>query len=278
MGFLDEVQDGLVASGVRAIFSGAEKVGKTTFITSAPDTLLIPLEVGYAGISCKKTPMIQTYDEFSTLLSEIEQQAVDGTLPYRTLAIDSLTQLERYVQQYVLSLDPQTKSGKANTMESAHGGYGKAYHVAVGEMQRLLHRLDALAMYYHINIVFSCHVFSTKVADPTVGEYHMYDLSLHAFKNDKNFSVRELVTQWADVVGFIYEPVSVIGDDKKQHRAVSTGKGRTLGLSRTPAYVAGNRYGIDGEIPLANVASNPWNSFAQAMYDASNQGIDLFTR
>jgi hypothetical protein len=222
--------------------------------------------------------MINDYTAFMTALAEIEQWVTEGRFQYRTVAIDSLTQLERYIHTYVLSLDPQTKTGKANTMESAHGGYGKAYQVAVGLMHQIFQRLEALAMYYHINIVFSCHVFSTKVSDPTVGEYHMYDLSLHAFKNDKNFSTRELSTQWADVVGFIYEPVAVIGDEKKLHRAVSTGKGRTLGLSRTPAYVAKNRYGIDGEIPLASVESNPWNSFAQVVYEASNQNIDLFTR
>ena len=40
--------------------------------------------------------------------------------------------------------------------------------------------LDTLALYYGINIVFTCHVFANLVVDPQVGEYSSWDLLLHS--------------------------------------------------------------------------------------------------
>lgn len=279
MSILQQVTSGVSNSGIRMVISGQEKMGKTTMCSMAPTALLIPLEVGFAGVEVAKTPMLQTYAETLQLVDEITALAQQGRFPYKTIIFDSATALERQIHQYVLELDPTYKVGgkKMTTMESAHGGYGRAHSMANNFFDEFLKKLDVLAIYGGINILMTCHVFQSKVIDPTAGEFDSWDLLLHSPKNFKTYGKREMITQWADVIGFIYEPIYITqGEKSNVARGVSQNKGRVLAVSRTPSYVAGNRYGLIGEIPLPAPPQNSWNAFADVLYKA--KGIDLFTR
>lgn len=278
MGILDNISQGVSRTGMRCVIAGQEKMGKTSLTAGAPGVLLVPLEVGYAGVSVEKTPMLQSLEDVKTLLAEITASAQKGQFRYRTLVLDSATALERHIHDYILRLDPVTKTaGKTSTMESAHGGYGKAYNISNGIFEDLLKQFDVLAVYGGINILLTCHVFGSKVSDPTSGEYDSWDLLLHSPKNQKTYGKRELITQWADVVGFLYEPLYVTGGEKgSMARGISQNKGRVLGVSRTPSYTAGNRFGMVGEIPIPAPPAIGWNNFADVLHKAS--GVDLYTR
>jgi len=276
MSLLQQISRGPSRAGIRMVIAALEKMGKTTFCAGAPGVLLVPLEVGFAGVSCDKTPMVQTYEDFMGLLQEVTTAAQRGQFPYRTIAFDSATALERLIHDYVLRID--TSKTKTSTMESAHGGYGRAYTLAGQVFDTVLKTLDQLAVHGGIHILFTCHVFSSKISDPTAGEYDSWDLLLHSPKNSKTYGKREYMTQWADVIGFLYEPVFLITtDDKKgMTRATSQNKGRMLALSRTPSYTAGNRFGLMGEVALPMPPHNAWNAFADPLYKAT--GIDVYTR
>lgn len=279
MSILSGVTTGASNSGLRIVIAGLEKMGKTTLTSGAPGALLVPLEVGYAGITIAKTPMIQTLEGFLDLLTEVCALAQRGQFPYKTLVIDSATALEKHIHEYVLRQDPLYSPGSKKTisMESAHGGYGKAYTLANTQFNSVLSTLDQLAVYGGINIVFTCHTFASKVMDPTAGEYDSWDLLLHSPKNQKTYGKREILTQWADIIGYFYEPVYLTKDaGSTMTKATSQNKGRVLGLSRTPSYVAGNRFGILGEVAIPAPPANGWNSLAHALYSVS--GVDVFTR
>ena len=277
MSILSTITTGVAQSGVRMVISGQEKMGKTTLACNAPSPLLIPLEVGYAGVNVAKVPILQTYESVLQLLAEITTQAQAGQFPYRTLVFDSVTALERLIHDYVLRLDPASRAGKQKTvtMESAHGGYGKGYTMANTEFEQFLSLLDNFAVYAGINIIFTAHVFSSKITDPTVGEYDSWDILLHSPKNQKTYGKREVLTQWADVIGFLYEPLYLIEKDGSS-RGISQNKGRVLAVSRTPSYTAGNRFALNGEIQIPIPPTNGWNVFAEALHKST--GIDVYTR
>lgn len=289
MSLLSTVTTGVSRSGIRAVIGAGEKMGKTTLLSQAPNVLLVPCEIGYGGVACAKTAPITSWDQFINFLDqEVIPMVAAGQFPFRSIAIDSLTALERFLHEAIVQRDPTFIANggkKLVTMEVAHGGYGKAYTLANTEFDMLLQRFDYLST-CGINVLCTAHVFSSTVKDPTAGEYEMWDILLHAPKNGKNYGKRERITQWADIIGFLYEPLFVSGgDDKKMSRATSQNKGRVLGLSRTPNYVAGNRFGIVGEIPLPmppkpgeafNASTLGWNAFANALYQTS--GIDVFNR
>jgi len=274
---LGSVTEGVSRTGIRFVLAGLEKMGKTTLCAYAPGPLLVPLEVGYSGVSVKKTKMLQTWEEVLQLMQELMTYAQQGPLPFKSLIFDSGTALERHIHDAIIRRDPSYKPGskKIITMESAHGGYGKAYNLANEEFDQFLQMCDWLAVYAGINIIITCHVFASKMMDPTSGEYDSWDLLLHSPKNAKTYGKRERITQWADIIGFLYEPVFVSKTDNVV-KAISQNKGRVLGLSRTPGYVAGNRFGIVGEVPIPAPPQNGWNTFANVLYNSC--GIDVFTR
>lgn len=276
MSILASVTTGRSKQGIRAAICAQEKMGKTTLACDAPGALLVPLEVGYESVTCAKTPMIQSYDEFMGLQSEILQTAQQGRFPYQTIVYDSATALERMIHDKTLSRDPAYGKGnaKAVTMESALGGYGKAYSYANELFGEVLKICDQLAVYGGINIIFTCHAFATKMVDPQSGEYDSWEILLHSPKNNKTYGKREMLTQWVDLMGFLYEPMYVTRGEDKVARGMSANKGRVIGVSRTPAYVAGNRYGVVGEIPIPQ--KDGWNYLANAIYNAS--GVDVFKR
>ena len=289
MSILQSVTSGVSSGGIRCLIGGVEKMGKTTFATQAPNSLLIPLEVGYATVTTAKTQQITDYQQFAGFIdNEVIPAVAARTFPYRSIVIDSATALERLIHEDVVKRDSAYKSSggkKMLSMESSHGGYGKAYNLANEDFDQLLLRFDWLAQ-CGINIVMTCHVFSAKITDPTAGAYDCWDVLLHSPKNGKTYGKRERVTQWADIHGFIYEPIFVTsGEGGAMSRATSQNKGRVLGLSRTPAYVAGNRFKIVGELPLPtppdvgapfDPAKIGWNVMANAIYQTS--GIDVFNR
>ena len=275
MSILSQVNHSQHRVGIRAVIAGVEKVGKTTLACSAPRVLLVPLEQGFSGVSVMKTPMLESFSDVIALLDEVI--ATSPAFPYSTLVFDSATALERLIHGAVLCTDPTYAKGnkKALTMESALGGYGKAYQYANELFATFLQRCDWLATNMAVNIILTCHVFPAKVIDPAFGEYDTWDLLLHSPKNQKAYGKREMLTQWADLVGFLHEPLFVAESDKTQlKKGISTNKGRILAVNRTPGYVAGNRYGVVNDIPIPKDKS--WNHLAQEIYTSC--GADFFNR
>ena len=275
MSILSQVNHSQHRVGIRAVIAGVEKVGKTTLACSAPRVLLVPLEQGFSGVSVMKTPMLESFSDIIALLDEVI--ASGPAFPYSTLVFDSATALERLIHDGVLRADPTYAKGnkKGLTMESALGGYGKAYQFANEQFATFLQRCDWLATNMAVNIILTCHVFAAKVIDPAFGEYDTWDLLLHSPKNQKAYGKREMLTQWADLVGFLHEPLFVAESDKTQlKKGISSNKGRILAVNRTPGYVAGNRYGVVNDISIPKDKS--WNHLAQEIYTAS--GADFFNR
>jgi hypothetical protein len=210
-------------------------------------------------------------------MTEVYQQASTGQFPYKTLIFDSGTALERMIHDSILRLDPgyEKSNTKAVTMESALGGYGRAYTFANERFGRFLKWCDVLAVQGGINIVITCHVFASKMVDPAQGEYDSWDLLLHSPKNNKTYGKREMITQWADIIGFLHDPIYITKEQGSNvSKGISANKGRVMGLSRTPSYVAGNRFGVVGEIQIPK--EQGWNYFAHAIYQSC--GIDLYNR
>lgn len=278
MTYLSQVTTERKPQGIRVVIFAQEKMGKTTLAAGSPDTLLVPLEIGYDSVNVAKTPMIQTWNDLLILLNEIIASAQTGTFPYKSIIFDSATALERMIHEATLMRDSAYGKGnsRAVTMESALGGYGKAYTYANELFDIFLKYCDQLAVYGNINIIVTCHAFAAKVVDPQSGEYDSWDILLHSPKNNKTYGKREMITQWADVLGFLYEPMYVIKGEDKVSKGVSKGQGRVLGLSRTPSYVAGNRYGIVGEIPMPQ--NDGWNQLAHAIWNSSQGRVDVFNR
>ncbi len=277
MSYLSQVAVSGANMGSRIVIAAAEKMGKTTFAAGAPGCLLIPTEQGYGGVTVPALPLVTDWTQILSIMVEITKAAQARQFLYRTIAVDSMTALETLIHRFVIQQDKASQNNKALSMESSHGGYGKAYALANNHFKEFLAWADMLAINAGINFVFTAHVFSSKVLDPLHGQYDSWDILLHSPKDQKTYGKREILTQWADVVGYLHEPL-IVTTTGNMSQGVSRGQGRVLGLERTPAYTAGNRYGMRGTVALPPPPANSWNVFARSMYDATQGKIDLFNR
>jgi len=283
---LELVTNGMSNYGQRIVIAGVEKVGKTTLACSAANALLVQLEAGAASIPVPKLPILDTWSKVEALCLELIAGAKSGKIARGSSIVwDSATALERIIHSEVLNIDPDKNKVKPSTlnMETAHGGYGKAYAVANQIFEKWTRYQDELSQYGGINIIVTCHVFAAKVFDPAHGEYDTWDLLLHSPKNLRSYGKREFITQWADMVCFLHEPLFVQKAEKGTTlvKGIAANQGRVLAVDRTPGWVAGNRYRLNGVIPIpapdqSGLAKEGWNNIAWSIYN--NTGIDLFNR
>lgn len=274
---LDQVSNVRPKQGKRIVIGGLEKMGKTRLAADGPRTMLVTLEIGAEEVNVPKTPLLSHWWQVLQFLDEVRASCEAGTFAAFTLAWDTLTALERIMHAETIRVDNKGRQ----SMETAHGGYGKAYAYANGLMSDFMEKCDYLASKFGINHIFTCHIFPAKQVDPAFGEYDQWDLLLHSPKNNKTYGKREMITQWADLVGIITEPFFITqGEGETLQRGVTRNNGRVLVVSRTPAYVAGNRFGLTGEIPIPDPTRNQygtaWNTLADAIYQSS--GVDLYNR
>lgn len=282
MTFLNSVVSGAPKVGQRIVIAGVEGVGKTTLACDTPNSLLIPLEQGFNAIKSARLPaQLQTWAEIENLCNELREASQKGRLQKGSSIVwDSATALERIIHKETLNRDTQANKlalGKTHSMETAHGGYGKAYPIANQLFEVWVDRMDELAFYGGINVIVTCHVFVVRIADPSAGEYDTFELLMHSPKNAKTYGKREHLTQWADGIFFLHEPVFIRKEEgAKVSLGISRSEGRVLETDRSPAWTAKNRYGLSGPIRIPVI--NGWNAVAGAIYQASGNNIDLYNR
>lgn len=287
MSYLAKVTTGGAQTGQRMVIGGLEKTGKTTLASGSPGALLVPLEQGFATVPVAKVPMLETFEQIMTFCEEIRAAAIAGKVPRgSTLVWDSATALERAIENYTLRCDPDWLKKKGQiTLNSAHGGYGKAYDIARQNFEKWLRFQDELAFNAGINIIITSHVFPSRTVDPAHGEYDTWDLLLHSPKNNKTYGIREYLTQWADLIGFLHEPMFVTKavDGESLNKGHSQNMGRVLAVDRTPSWIAGNRYGLSGTVRIpppepGKLAINSWNALADAIWNSTQGKIDVWNR
>ena len=286
MSILSTRKSGPSSNGQRIVIAGVEKIGKTTLACDAPNVILVPLEQGFAAQTCERVDQLYYWEHVAQLCQELIVGAQEGSIPRgTTLVWDSATALGRMVDDYTIRTDPGYREGNPSkiTLNTAHGGYGKGVQVGKGTFAQWLNYLDQLSM-YGINSVITAHVFAADVVDPAYGNYQTWDIRLHSPKNQKETGIREHLTEWADMIGFLHEPVFVQktergkGDQKETVLAqgISRGQGRVLEVERTPAWIAGNRYNLQGSVAIP--LEGGWNYLAQAIYESTKGNVDIFRR
>jgi energy-coupling factor transporter ATP-binding protein EcfA2 len=280
MSFLKNVVNDESQEGQLIVICGMEGIGKTTLVCGAPNALFVPLESGgKISIPHIKSPEFGwKWTDVDNLCTEILTQAEAKKIPEGTSIIwDSATALERIIHAETLNRDTAESKAKlkaGHSMDTAHGGYGKAYTIANDIFSQWLLYQNYLTKTFNINVICTCHSFTVKMIDPSAGEYDSYDLLLHSPKNSKTYGKRELLMQAADMVGFLHEPITVYKAEGEKLARGITNKQRLLEIERSPAWAAKNRYHLHDAIVIPE--ENGWNVVSDAIYNGC--GIDLFNR
>lgn len=226
----------------KVVIAGANKIGKSTFASSAPSAVGILTEQGMDAIDSHAFPVATSlsdvYGAIGTLINEPHD--------FHTVYLDSLDWLEPLLHAHVCK-----SHGWAN-VESP--GYGRGYIAAADEWRVLLTGLDALRAQRNMGVILIAHDKIKRIEDPLTEGYDSHVLKLH----DR---ASALVLEWADVIGYAGYRTFVTkvesGFGQKETKATTTGE-RLLYVEAHPAHCGGNRFGLKN-------MSLDWAAFAAAL-------------
>lgn len=249
MGILDNIQANSGPRALKVVIHGENGIGKTTFAAGAPRPLILAVE---DGIGVLNVPFLRTRssDELQNALMELLQGFRSGQRPFDSVIVDSLDALEAMVWKKVC------ETGHKKNIEDF--GYGKGYIFALQKWAGIRDQIQAIN---------DCGIHTIAIAqsnnktnnDPVYGSYNRTILRLHE-------KTAGLWRDWADIMGFATQRLTLKGDDKGAPRAIAMGE-RVLEIGASPAYWSKNRFNMPGTLPLS------WNALTQNYLAAFQQNL-----
>jgi hypothetical protein len=230
----------------KVLIYGVEGIGKTTLAAQFPNPLFIDLE----GSTVKMKPQparMADVSGYEQLLAQLRQIYNCGK-KFDTLVIDSLSALEGWIEDYVVS-EGHKENAKINSIEDF--GYAKG-HIRVEETFRaFLDSLEFLMKKHHMHVVLIAHSTVHNVTEPGMATgYDRYELNLGK-------RVASLAKQWPDAVLFArYKDIIVDGERGEKTHAIG-GRDRVIYCNHTAALDAKNRFGLPDVVPMTIESLKP---------------------
>lgn len=229
------------AGGEVSLYKG-EKLIKSEVQKGAPSPIFIRTEDGLTGVSASAFPVAESFEDVMEALDSL----LEEDHGYKTLVVDSLDWLEMLAQKKVC------EESNCSSIEEAAGGYGKGYGASLSLMRSFLSKVGELNKRKGMLIGLICHSNTVRFSSPSEEPYDRFELKLHSPAKGKG--ARDMFVEWADIVGYASKDLvtdkekSVTGD-KIISRREKFGLSR-LNLIGTPAFCAGNRYGMPAQMDL----------------------------
>lgn len=237
---LERVQAGRIEMPVRALISGSEGVGKSTFAAGAPSPIFLTGDNGTSLLDVVRLPVPRTWGD---VLEAVDALALEEH-PYKTFVADPVNWLESLVYDQVC------KDNGWKDIEAP--GYGKGYAAALDQWRVLVARVERLWSEKKMHVLFVAHCAIRSFKNPEGEDYDRYTLAMHE-------KAAGLLRQWCDAVLFARHEAFAKTDQKtKRVRGVSSGA-RVIHTQWTAAYDAKNRYNLPEELPLS------WEAFFGAV-------------
>lgn len=228
---------------IRMVVYGGSGIGKTTFAAGAPSPVFITSEEGLGAIGAQAFDPPEKFNDVIEMLTSLERDKHD----FKTVVVDSLDWLEPLVHDHIC-----VEAG-VETLESVP--YGKLYAKVPLEWRRFIVSLERVQRVKNMNVILIAHHQTRTFANPEGPDFDRVCLKLLETKMVKT---SELLTEWADIVGYAAQETVTRTDDNGKSKAATTG-GRVLHVAPSPARVAKSRYAIAEKLPLA------WSAFEAAI-------------
>ena len=226
---------------------GEGGMGKTTLAAMFPKPVIIRTEDGTTSLQGNENvhmfPLSQSSQDVMDAIEALATQDHD----FKTLVIDSVTQLSTMIEAEIVAADP-----KARSINQAGGGYGAGYNSAAERHRLIRDWAGSLAYEKNMNVVFIGHADTETMDLPDLDPYTRYSVRLHK-KTLPHY------TDNVDAVCMIRLKTFTRGDGDKK-RAISTGE-REIICYPQAASVTKNRFNITEPLPFTFDGGNPFHSF-----------------
>lgn len=233
----------------RIVLYGPEKVGKSTFASQVDGALYFDFEEGSGHLSVRRAPDAMKKDV--PTLREALRQLRTASHDFSAVVIDTADWLEARIHDQVAA-----EAGKKQIDDI---GYGAGYNTALNIWRDLCSAMTALTE-IGLPILVIAHSQIKRYDNPLTESYDRHQLKLHG-------KSAALLTEWCDCLLFANQRVFV---DKKEvgfKKTVTKGKGGDIVLhtAGSPAFQAGNRYGLPPELDFS------WGAFIDAFNEANKE-------
>jgi len=223
--------------------TGDAGLGKTNLAATFPKPIFIRAEDGLQAIPSATRPdafpILSNVDDLWEQLTALIKENHD----YRTLVIDSITQLDNLFMNYIVDTDPK----KPKSIAQALGGYGAGFQAMSSLHGRIRKAAGILNETKGMNIVFIAHAETETIELPDQDPYTRYNIRMQK-KSVSHYSDN------TDLVGYLKLETHTFGDGERK-KAISDGT-RILVTYASAANVSKNRYGIHEDLQVT-VGINP---------------------
>ena len=206
MSLLDQVEtksksfDGTVPP-VRVNVQGVDGIGKSTFGADAPSSIFIQAEDGLKFIdNVARFPVIESWNQLLTQVKTLIEEPHD----YKSVVLDTTDAASKFGEEYVCDTNGW------NGPQDKQAGYGAFYVAEENAWRKLLQGLNICFEERGMNVILLSHVGDKTIVDPTVGEYH-------AFQMRSNKKINSLIKDWVDFNLFADYDKSVNDGKPKSH-------------------------------------------------------------
>lgn len=229
-----------------ATFVGDGGMGKTTLGSLFPDSVFIRTEDGTQAISHRQDvalfPVAKTVEQVKQAINSLRTEQHQ----FKTLVLDSITQLDVMIQAEMVAGDPKAKS-----INQVGGGYGAGWNMVSAAHREIRDLCGLLSEEREMNVIFLAHAQNETVDSPDSDSYLRATMRLNS-KSVGHYSDN------VDLVGFLKLKTYVTGDSDKR-RAIGDGT-RVIACYPTPSHISKNRFGITQDIPFDG-QSNPFAAY-----------------
>jgi hypothetical protein len=235
---------------VIATILGDAGMGKTTLASTFPEPIVIRAEDGVQGVPEEFRPVsLPTLTSVNDLWEQLTSLCKEDH-PYKTVVVDSITQIEQMFTTYVVETDPK----KPRSINQALGGYGAGWQ-SVGALHQRVRKAAGILVDRGIHVVFIAHADTVTIEPPDNDPYTRYDLRM----NKRSVAP---YTDNVDLIGYLRLQTFTTGDGERK-KAVSDGS-RVLTCHATPSCISKNRYGITDDLPVT-IGQNPLVDYVSSL-------------
>lgn len=235
---------------VIATITGDPGVGKTSLAATFPSPIFIRAEDGLQSIPEESRPdafpLLQNVDDlwsqFTALINEEHH--------YKTVVVDSVTELETMFGRHVVESDPK----KPKSLAQAQGGYGAGFQ-AVATLHARVRRAAQVLNDNGLHVIFIAHSDVSTIEPPDGDSYTRYDLRLH--KKSMTHYVDNV-----DMVAYLRLQMFTHGDGDRK-KAISDGTRQAI-CHTSASNISKNRYGIEEPIDIVK-GVNPFEGIVPCL-------------
>lgn len=212
----------------RLVIYGQEGVGKTTLSSKLPSPLVLDTEGGSGQLDVDRVA-VNSLDDLRAALRDILAEKKAGTLPYRTVVLDTVDRV------WNMAADAVCAEKGYKSIEDA--GYGKGLKMATEKFCAVVTSLDKLVA-AGLHVVCVCHSKVETLSLPDKEDFSVYQLKVSAPGKQAEESAAFL-KQWADAVIFCQFNTLVSSESGK-----AVAQKRVMRTAHGACWEAKNRYGL----------------------------------